>query len=893
MLSFLRRDILTPPSTNLSHTRLSHPRPNCDRFSYIVRIPSLCVMACRMILPASTTPSRGVHPSQIRVASLLLLLASGNFARAEENALTAEQSQFFESKIRPVLVQKCYDCHSAQAKKVKGGLKLDTRDNLLRGGDTGPAVTPGKPEESLLVEALRYTNKDMQMPPKAQLSDSVVHDFETWIRMGAPDPRTSGTGAVADADKAKAQWKKREIDINEGRKFWAYQAPASHTPPQVKNNAWPKNDIDRFVLAKMEEKHLEPVGDAPKLALLRRLCFDLTGLPPEPELIERFTRDTKAGAYERVVDELLASDRFGENWGRHWLDVARYAESAGKDVNIPYPFAWRYRDWVIEALNKNMPYDEFLREQVAGDLLPYKDVEDQCKKIVATGFLAVGTKPQNERNPRQFQLELVDEQIDSLTQCMLASTVACARCHDHKFDPIRQKDYYALAGIFLSSEALYGTNQAIQNAHPSDLIDLGVESHLPAGYAAISAAERKRLVAEKADLQEQVSADQREAMQARVSGNKAGAAAIQRVQFERTKVGDIDYQLNRYDEKGQPRILAMGVYDRRYPTDSPIYSRGDATQPQETVPRGLVAVMLKNSPAPINKGSGRLELAQWLGSKDNPLTARVYVNRVWRWLMGHGIVASVDNFGAMGERPTNPELLDQLAVEFMADDWNVKSLIRRIVLSHTYQAATRHDAQNFAIDPENTLFWRANEKRLSAEEMRDALLAVSGKLDLYPKDGSPVLGNAGNLQRFLRSLPSMEREASYYRSVYLPIVRDQLPEALSLFDFADPSLVTGDRDNTNVPSQGLYLLNSPQVQSLADGFADQVCAFSQDTTGRVARAYWVAFGRAPSTSEQKSAAEFIARCQNLPSTRGAARPTNAWSTFCQALMGSAEFRYLN
>ena len=825
--------------------------------------------------------------------TFLVLWPATRSAIAADATLTPEQSQFFENKIRPVLVQKCYECHSAQAKKIKGGLKLDNRENTLRGGDTGPAVVPGKPDESLLLEALRYTNKDMQMPPKAALADSVVHDFETWIRMGAPDPREASQGSVADAAQAKSQWKKREIDIDEGRKFWAYQPPTKHAPPSVNHISWPKDDIDRFILAKMEEKHLEPVGDAPKLALLRRLSFDLTGLPPAPELIERYAHDNQPGAYERVVDELLASDRFGEHWGRHWLDVARYAESAGKDANLPYPFAWRYRDWVIEALNKNMPYDEFLREQVAGDLLPFKGVEDQCKKIIATGFLAIGTKPQNERNPRQFELELVDEQIDTLSQCMLASTVACARCHDHKFDPIRQKDYYALAGIFLSSDTLYGTNQAVQNAHPSDLIDLGVESHLPAGYGAISIAERTRLVNDKAELQEQVRDNLRDAMNARATGNKAGGNAILRVQIDRAKLGEIEYQLNRYDSKGQPRILAMGVYDRRFAKDSPIYTRGDATQPQETVSRGLVAVMSQDTPKAIVRGSGRLELAQWLGSQGNPLTARVYVNRVWRWLLGRGIVASVDNFGTMGERPTHPELLDQLAVDFMADNWNVKSLIRRIVLSHTYQAASRHQAENFAIDPENTLFWRANEKRLSAEEMRDALLAVSEKLDLYPKEGSPVLAIGGNLQRFLRGLPSMEQQTNDNRSVFLPIVRDQLPEALSLFDFADPSLVTGDRDNTNVPSQGLYLLNSPKVQALADSFAEHVCAFTPDPTARIERAYWAAFGRAPSTQETKAAAAFLDHYVQLSQSSDTPPSLQAWSAFCQALMGSAEFRYLN
>ncbi len=349
--------------------------------------------------------------------TLMLAALGAPAALRAADAIPDEQLNFFERKIRPVLVEKCYECHSAQSKKVKGGLKLDTRENTLSGGEHGPAVVPGKVDESLILTAIHWTDKDMEMPPKTKLPASVIADFEQWVKMGAPDPR--GGTAVADAGAAAAQWKKKEINLDEGRKFWAFQQPKKTEPPQVRNAAWPRSDIDRFTLARMEEKNLQPVPDASKLDLLRRVSFDLTGLPPTPDAIQAFAKDTSPEAFARVVDNLLASDRFGEYWGRHWLDVARYGESSGKDVNLPYPFAWRYRDWVIDAVNRDMPYDEFVRQQIAGDLLPYKDAIDQSRKIVATGFLAIGTKSHNERNPRQFALEVADEQIDTFTQAFL------------------------------------------------------------------------------------------------------------------------------------------------------------------------------------------------------------------------------------------------------------------------------------------------------------------------------------------------------------------------------------------------------------------------------------------------------------------------------------------
>ena len=838
-------------------------------------------------LVRTTPPSMN---SCTRSLTLLASLIASSVMAAEPEKLTDEQTNFFERKIRPVLVEKCYECHSDKAKRVKGGLKLDTREAVLLGGENGPAVVPGKPDESLLIEAIRYANKDNQMPPKTKLADSVIRDFEQWVKMGAPDPRTAGS--VADAGTAAAQWKKKAINIEEGRKFWAFQPPVKAAPPQVKNTAWPKGDIDRITLAKMEEKNLTPVRDATKLELLRRVTFDLTGLPPTPDALIAFTKDTSPDAFEHAVDILLASERFGEYWGRHWLDVARYGESSGKDVNIPYPFAWRYRDWVIQALNRDMPYDEFIREQIAGDLLTWKDVSDQSQKIVATGFLAIGSKPHNERNPRQFALEVADEQIDTMSQAFLGLTVACARCHDHKFDPIPQRDYYSLAGIFLSSETLYGTSSAVQNNHPSDLIDLGKESAMPSGFEGISAVEKASLNQRLAQLQDARQTKTAEAIAARKSGKEVDVFKFLVI---RQQTGDLQGQINRYDEKGNPKILAMGVYDRKNPANSPVYTRGDATQPGESVPRGFVQVVFQKTPEPVSRGSGRYELAQWLASDQNPLTARVMANRIWHWLMGRGIVGTVDNFGSMGEKPTHPELLDHLALRLVENGWSIKKTIREIVLSRTYQLASVHAPQNFAIDPDNNLCWRMSKRSLDAESLRDAMLAVSGKLDLYPSEGSPVC-RAGEGREGLIKLFSLTQQPSYNRSVYLPIVRDQVPEVLSLFDFANPGLVTGDREKTNVPAQSLYLLNNTQVHSLSDAFARRIYDSAKDENSRIMNAYMLAYARPATAQEQQTARAFFtsyAASAARAKQKGSDVSQYAWSAFCQSLMASAEFRYLN
>ena len=816
---------------------------------------------------------------------------------AETSNLPADQVAFFEKNIRPVLVESCYKCHSEESQKVKGGLTLDTAAGLRLGGESGHAgVTPGDLSASSIYEAMTWQNEDMQMPPKQKLPDQVLANFKTWIEMGAPDPREKKALASSTAGR-------RVIDIDSGRQHWAFQKPTDPPIPTVQNTAWPRTTVDRHLLASMEKAGLQPNPDADRATLIRRIAFDLTGLPPTPDEVKAFIADQTPDALRRIIDQYLDSPRFGERWARHWLDVARYGESSGKEVNIPYPNAWRYRDYVIEAFNDDKPYDQFIREQIAGDLMKYEDKRDQAEKIVATGFLAIGAKGHNNRDRRQFTLDMVDEQIDAVSQSMLGLTLACARCHDHKFDPVTQRDYYALAGIFLSSDTLYGTHQQLQNNNPSTLIELDRDAGLPSALAKISPAEvaqlKQQLEAAKTNAEEMQREvfGQRRADPAAAQGNLAGAL---RVRAARDRMATVEADFDLFYPDGTPRTLAMGVLDRSSPVNSPILIRGDISQPGEVVPRGLVEVLCaKGEPLNISQGSGRLDLAWFIASKDNPLTARVMVNRIWLHLMGQGIVTTPDNFGVMGLKPTHPELLDHLAVSFMENGWSVKQLIRQILMSRAYQISATYNAKNYAADPENKTHWRSDQRRLDAEAVRDAMLSVAGKLDFYPTDGSPVARISEGRQGLFQLAREVASNPSVNRSIYLPIVRDQIPEVLSVFDFPDASLVNGQRETTNVPSQSLFLLNNPEAIAIADAFAKRVAATEGDPMDKLAYAYTLAFSRAPTAEELTAIRTFWMRFPDQVTGGKSSKESRdqgqfaALSAFCQSLFASAEFRYLN
>ena len=799
--------------------------------------------------------------------------------------------EFFEKNIRPVLSQKCYGCHSTEGGKSKGGLLLDTREGIRAGGDSGHAVVPGNVKDSLLIKALSYTDKDLAMPPKKEggkLPDDVIGKFEQWVQMGAPDPRENAAGKIV----VRKTW-----DVEEGRKFWAYQSPKVAPAPAVKDAAWPRSDVDHFLLAAMETKGLHPVVDADKATLIRRVYFDLIGLPPRPEEVDAFLNDNTPNAYAKIVDRLLASPQFGERWGRHWLDVARYGESSGKERNFTFPTAWRYRDWVIAAMNVDKPYDQFIREQIAGDLMPHSTPEQRDQLVIATGFLAIGTKSLNEKNRELFRMNTVDEQIDTTTRAVLATTVGCARCHDHKFDPIAQKDYYAMAGIFKSSETYFGTGASAKGKNGTALIPLATMEKTAAPSPGVAATPP---TATKPDFKQRLAEIERRNPKA-AERIKSLPPARQPQVLERVmaRIGEnspAKKNASAATAASNTKAECMGVLDA-HPGDARLLVRGEIDQPADMIPRGVVAV-LTNGAAPKIPGtaSGRLELANWLAASTNPLTARVMVNRVWQHLFGEGIVGTADNFGATGEKPSNPALLDALALQFMRDGWSVKSLIRSIVQTRAYQLSSASDSKAMDSDPDNHLFWRQAPRRLDAEAIRDAMLAASGQLDIAPAQGSFVatIGEA-YVGRGVRPEVFTNYE-SHKRSVYLPIVRDNVPEVLDLFDFAEPSLVIASRDVTNVPSQALYLMNNRFVREQADALAQRVLTAPLDFPGRINLAHQLTLGRPATTAEfQRAHAYLLSEAQALipaKDTSKEAAALQSWATFCQALFASAEFRYL-
>jgi hypothetical protein len=771
--------------------------------------------------------------------------------------------QFFEQKIRPVLVTHCYQCHSARTARPKGGLVVDTRDGLLKGGRSGPALVPGKPGESLILKALRHDD-EIAMPPKEKLGAEVVADFERWVRMGAPDPRGGRAGGPAPA----------AVDVEAGRAFWAFRPPRRHPVPAVKDTAWPRTFVDCFLLAALEARGVKPAADADRRTLLRRLSLDLTGLPPTPEEADAFVNDPAADAYEKVVDRLLASPAFGERWGRHWLDVARYADSNGKDENLTFHEAFRYRDYVLDAFNKDKPYDRFVVEQLAGDLLPTANQAEADERLTATGFLVVGPKVLADRDFEKRRMDVVDEQIDTVGKAFLGLTLGCARCHDHKFDPVPTKDYYALAGIFNSTRTLDGIK--LGNAVVSGwmLRPLGG----PDGEAKLAAhrAHQKKLAALAADIKK---------LKGELKLPKG------------TPKADAQARLKRLEEEKKlkaaapPRPpLVMAVRDEARVANCRVNLRGDPHQLGDEVPRGFLTVARVGPPAALPRDkSGRLELARWVASADNPLTARVMVNRVWLHLFGAGLVRTPDNFGTQGERPTHPELLDELALRFVADGWSVKKLVRLLVRSHAYRLSGAGDARAARADPENRLFGRASRRRVEAEVVRDSILTVSGRLDRTP--GGPVVAHLGERAIDNDSKGGVPTDGNVRRSVYLPVIRNDLPPALEAFDFADPEVTVGRRDVTTVATQALYLLNSPFVLGQARAAAGRLLALPCDDAGRVGDLYRRALGRAPTAEETRKALDFVARFRGTV-RGGPGADVEAWGALCLAVFGCTEFRFV-
>jgi cytochrome c553 len=819
-------------------------------------------------------------------AVLALALAVAAPAQAWGQTPPGEDArvEFFEKKIRPVLAANCFNCHSANTNS-KGGLRVDDRAGLVVGGGRGPAVVPGHPEKSLLIQAVTRTHQKVKMPPEKPLAAAEIADLTKWVKDGAAWPKAA---APVLSNKYKAMYEKLR------KEHWAWQPLHLARPPAVQDAAWVRGDIDRFLLADLEKQGLRPVADADRVTLLRRVTFDLTGLPPTPAEIDAFVGDASANAYEKVVDRLLASAQYGERWGRHWLDIARYGESTGSARNVPYPHAWRYRDYVIDAFNADRPYDQFLREQVAGDLLPFASQQQRDVQLTATGFLALGTRDVNQRFKVRFVMDNVDEQIDTVSRAVLGLTVSCARCHDHKFDPIPQQDYYALAGIFTSTDLCAGVRSKMGGGgldyyDTSLLLKLG-----PVGQPnpkTLEKIEQSQAALAQARAELQALAENREK-------NPPGPEREQKLAAARKRVTQAQNELIALTDPAANGPVAYGARDAQAVGDTELRVRGEAEQLGPVVPRGFLSALTVPGAAPVNRQqSGRLELAQWLTSPKNPLTPRVMANRVWGHLFGQGLVASVDNFGVTGEAPSHPALLDHLAARFVEDGWSVKKLVLAVVLSRAYQLSSATTPAHLTADPANRLLWRHTPRRLDAEEIRDAMLSVAGRLDPSRPHGSA--GKDLKVIELSNTSPLAKRLAedafnSRHRSVYLPLLRGLTPRSLEVFDFAEQGMVTGSRDTTTVATQALYLLNDPFVRQQAQALAERLLKRGDlDDAGRVQFAYRLTLGRAATAQEFERVTGYLADYASAAREDGEANPrAAAWGSFGQALLASADFRFV-
>lgn len=630
---------------------------------------------------------------------------------------------------------------------------------------------------------------------------------------------------------------------------WSFQPLHGLAPTKVRDAAWPKSDIDRFILAKLEEQKLSPARDADRATLLRRVSFDLVGLPPSPEGIAAFCADSASDdvALAKVVDRLFQSPRFGERWGRHWLDAVRYADSVGKSWNAPFTYAWRYRDYVIDSFNQDKPFDQFVTEQLAGDLLPARSAAQEREQRIATGFLALGSISLQEGSREQSIMDRVDDQIDVTTRAFLGLTVSCARCHDHKLDPISMRDYYALAGIFYSTRLWTGQGTHTREFGSMDYVDGDLLLRLP-DLGSGKPTELSAGVHSMSDFQDEWRTGRRDIRYATDSNRAMGAAD--------GEVRDCEIRL-----KGKP-------YDRDF-----------------APPRGELRVVgLPQLPVIPATASGRLQLAQWIASSSNPLTARVFVNRVWSHLFGHGIVPLVDEFGTISDEPPHRELLDHLARRFIADGWSVKKLIREIVLSRTYRLGGWTAGEG----PSSELFAHAVPRRLEWEALRDSLLMASGRLTFDRPGGVQVAGTGGKARG--ASTYSLLKNDAPYRTVYLPVLRSLLPEEYSTFDFPDPHQIMGQREVTTVAPQALFFMNSDFVVECARGAAERLLKDESADAARVRLGYLRLLSREPSREEVTDAISLLRALQPPESSRSPEQ--YRWTALVQALMSSAEFRYV-
>ena len=766
--------------------------------------------------------------------------------------------EFFEKKIRPVLVERCYGCHSAAAKTLMGGLMVDSGAGLLHGGASGQsAMVPNAPEKSLLIAAIKREGK-LKMPPGPALAPEVVADFEAWIKMGAPDPRAEILPPPP-------------YNFAEARKFWSFQAVKDPAAPKVGDAAWSRNEVDRFIKAKLDEKKLAPVGLASKRALLRRATFDLTGLPPTPEEMAAFLADASPKAFEKVIDRLLASPAYGEKWGRHWLDLVRYADTSGCNSDYPVPDAYRYRNWVIHAFNSDKPYDQFVREQLAGDLLPASGknaVEDRNDKIIATGYLAIARRFGSRNN--EFHLTIEDT-IDNVGKAMLGVSVACARCHDHKFDPIPARDYYAMYGIFQSTKYAFPGTEIYQ--HAKDFTPL------------VEGKDAARLVA----YQQETSR-----LDDRIEDFTAGREGKDLSEADKKKEMQALHDRVAVLEKNAPKTPKAYAVSEGTAANARVQRKGDPKNLAEEAPRGFLTILGGAKLPADEKGSGRRELAEWITSPDNPLFARVMVNRIWQYHFGKGIVGTPSDFGARGDRPVNPELLDFLASRFKESGYSIKAMHKRIMLTRAYQLASDANAGDAQRDAKNEYQWHFDRRRLDAEEIRDAILAVAGDLDRTV--GGPHPFPPETTFKYTQHQQFFAVYDNRQRSVYLMQQRQRKQAWLDTFDGADPNASTAKRSPGETSLQALAMLNSAFVDEQTDVLAVRVGMAVSTDAERIGYAYQLLFGRAPAADEVRDCAKYLAdaRIEMKNSALAADRqPRAALASLMHVLLASDEFLFVD
>lgn len=797
-----------------------------------------------------------------------LLMSCVMAAEPEAGPPTPEQVRFFETSIRPVLVEHCVKCHGAEKQWAK--LRVDSRAALVQGGDSGPAIVPGQPEESRLIRAVRQIDDDLKMPPEGKLTERQVADLARWIEIGAPYPAAASAAGPRRRDP----------------QHWAFQPPEPPTIPPVQQADWTRTPIDHFILQKLEAAGALPAAAADKRTLIRRVTFDLIGLPPTPEEIEAFLADEQPDAYERLVDRLLGSPAYGERWGRHWLDVARYADSNGLDENVAHGNAWRYRDYVVAAFNSDKPYDRFLVEQLAGDLLPADDEALRRERLIATGFLLIGPKVLAEVDQAKMQMDIVDEQIDTVGRALIGLTLGCARCHDHKFDPIDTVDYYGLAGIFKSTHTMDSYTK-IARWH-EDVLPSPAARAQQAEYDAQLQARQQAVDAFIAQADEQV---RKSPPPGEKLPEKLEPLYPDPTKAELAKLREALAQL----QKTPPDLPSAMAAAEDPVVDVLIHVRGNPLKLGEIAPRHLPPVLRGPAAQQFSAAeSGRRELAQWLIDPRHPLTSRVIVNRLWRWHFGRGLVRTPDNFGLLGEAPSHPELLDWLARQLTADGWSLKSLQRTIVTSSVYRQSSVPDGRTLALDPENRLFGRVDVRRLEAEAVRDALLAVSGQLD--HTFGGSLLTVKNRSFFFDHTSKDLTDYHSRRRSLYLPVVRNNVYDVFQLLDYPDAALPSGDRVATTVAPQALFMLNSDLVMQAAAALAERLTSETDDENQRVRQASLIAYGRAATDGEVATNLAFldeVDRSLAAETPDPAARRQRAWSVLCHVLLEANEFIYLN